>query len=108
MPCVGAVAAITAWLIAVPRIRALAVELGVELPWSTTVLVDYGGVITAVAVTIAVLVTAVAQFVPHPAIRLALSLVVSLLLVILTAWDLVVFWLVYVGTLGGLSAPVAS
>jgi type II secretory pathway component PulF len=93
---------IVSWLIAVPRIRRLAEDLGVEMPVFTRILVDHAGAITAIALVIAILGIIALELSPRRQMRIGLSILTSLISFGVVIWDLVAFWLVYVATLEGL------
>lgn len=93
---------IGSWLIAVPRIRALAEELGVALPAPTRILVDHAGTITTIAVIIATLGIVAIELSPQRRVRIGISIATSLVLLGLFCWDIIVFWLLYVATLEGI------
>ncbi len=102
-PLTGIVASVASWLIAVPKMRSLAEGLGVELPATTTFLVDHAGAITTTAVIIAALGMVVVQFMRNRALQVVISIVSSTLLFGLVVWDVVVFWMIYTETITGLS-----
>ena len=102
-PFTGCVAVIASWLIAVPKFRALAEELGIEMPALVRVLVDHAGMITTVAVLIATVGIAALKWTRRHAVRNGISIVTSLILFGLFIWDMVVFWLIYVAMLEGSS-----
>ena len=76
-------------------------ELGAEMPALVRVLVDHAGMITTIAVVIAIAGITARKWVRSHAARAGLSIVTSLILFMLFTWDIVVFWLVYVATLDG-------
>ena len=102
-PLTGIVASVASWLIAVPKMRDLAVDLEVQLPATTTFLVDHAGAITTTAVVIAALGMVVVQLTRNRALHVGISIVTSTLLFGLVVWDVIVFWMIYTETITGLS-----
>ena len=98
-PGTGIVAMGVSWLMAIPRIRASAEELGVELPAFTRLLVEHAGLITTVAALVATVDIVAIKLAARRALRIGISIAVSLIVFGLVAWDLVVFWMIYVATL---------
>ena len=100
-PGTGIVAMGVSWLMAIPRIREAAEELGVEMPVLTRLLVEHAGVITTVAALVATLGIVAITLTKRRAVRIGISIVASLVVFGLLAWDLIVFWMIYVATLEG-------
>ena len=103
-PGTGIVAILVSWLLAIPRIRSQAEEVGAELPTFTRLLVEHAGLITTVAAIAAALGIAAITLTRRRVVRIGISLVTSLIVFGLLAWDLVVFWLIYVGMLESMSS----
>ena len=102
-PLTGMVASVASWLIAVPKMRDLAEDLGVELPPLTTFLVDHAGAITTTAVVIATVGLVISQLTRSRPLKIGISIVSSTLLFGLVVWDAIVFWMIYTETITGLS-----
>jgi len=102
-PLTGIVASVASWLIAVPKIRSLVADLGVEIPPLTSFLVDHSGAITTTAVIIATLGIVVVQLSRNRALQIGISVVSSTLLFGLVVWDVIIFWMIYTETIQGLS-----
>ncbi len=100
-PCSGTVAIVVSWLIAIPRIRNLAEELGVEIPAFTQLLVNHAGLITTVGVIFATLGIIAIELASRHSVRIGISILTSVVLFVIAIWNIVVFWLLYVAMLEG-------
>ncbi|MHC4776461.1 MAG: hypothetical protein ACYTBR_14515, partial [Planctomycetota bacterium] len=101
-PFCGTVAVIASWFIAIPRMRSAAEDLGVELPLLTRVLVDHAGLITTVALVVAVLGITAIGLARRRSTRIFISAVTSIILFAIAFWDLIVFYLIYGASLYGI------
>ena len=86
--------------------RSAAEDLGVELPLLTRVLVDHAGVITTVAIVVAVVGITASGLAGRRSTRILISTVTSIILFAITFWDLIVFYLIYGASLYGIDSEV--
>ncbi len=101
-PISGLVAVVTSWLIAIPRIRILAEEMGADISPMTRVLVDHAGLITMIAIVIATVGIVAIKLVRRGMVRMSIALATTVILFGHIIWDIVVFWLIYVATVKGI------
>jgi hypothetical protein len=66
--------------------------------------VDHAGVITTVAALLAALGLGAIRLTKRRGLRIGISIAASLIVFGLLAWDLVVFWMIYLATLEGIGA----